>query len=108
MEISLLKRLLNKISSFFLLSSHDNVDSEPVRKYYQKIEEILKLLKPILSTIIDSEIASDELLNKAFEELGRSVDDLQELFENCHPLMSKVYFVSLNYVYNYSSWVLEI
>ncbi|CBI33734.3 unnamed protein product, partial [Vitis vinifera] len=93
MEISLLKRLLNKISSFFLLSSHDNIDSEPVRKYYQKIEEILKLLKPILSTIIDSEIASDELLNKAFEELGRSVDDLQELFENCHPLMSKVYFV---------------
>ena len=103
MEISLLKRLLNKISLFLLLSSHDNIDPEPGRKYYQRIEEILKLLKPILSTIIDSEIASDELLNKAFEELGRSVDDLRELFENCHPLMSKVYFVSLNYVCNNSS-----
>lgn len=108
MEISLLKKLLNKISSFLLLSSHENIDSEPALKYYKKIEEILKLLKPILTIIIDSEIVSDELLKKAFEELGQSVDDLLELFENCHPLMSKIYFVSLNYFCNYNSSVLEL
>ncbi|KAK9285138.1 hypothetical protein L1049_024323 [Liquidambar formosana] len=93
MEISLLKALLNNISSFFRLSSCDNLDSKPIQKYYQKIEEILKLLKPILDAIVDSEIASDELLNKAFENLGQSVDELRELFESWHPLMSKVYFI---------------
>lgn len=97
MEISLLKALLNNISSFFHLSSCDNINSEPVLKYYQKAEEILKLLKPILDVIVDSEIASDEVLIKAFEELSHSVEELRELFENWQSLSSKVYFVSSNY-----------
>jgi hypothetical protein len=98
MEISLLKALLNNITSFFHLSSCDNINSEPVPKYYQKAEEILKLLKPILDVIVDSEIASDEVLIKiAFEELSHSVEELRELFENWQSLSSKVYFVSLNY-----------
>lgn len=96
MEISLLKALLNNISSFFHLSSCDNINSEPVLKYYQKAEEILKLLKPILDAIVDSELASDEVVIKAFEELSQSVEELRELFENCQPLSSKVYFVSYN------------
>ncbi|KAE7999679.1 hypothetical protein FH972_004085 [Carpinus fangiana] len=93
MEISLLKALLNNITSFFHLSSCDNINSEPVLKYYQKAEEILKLLKPILDVIVDSEIASDEVLIKAFEELSHSVEELRELFENWQSLSSKVYFV---------------
>lgn len=97
MEISLLKALLNSISSFFLLSSSDNINSEPVLKYYQKAEEILKLLKPILDVIVDSKIASDEVLIKAFEELSQSVEGLRELFENWQPLSSKVYFVSCKF-----------
>lgn len=96
MEISLLKALLNNISSFFHLSSCDNINSEPVLKYYQKAEEILKLLKPILDVIVDSEIASDEVLIKAFEELSHSVEELREVFENWQSLSSKVYFVSSN------------
>ncbi|KAG2724269.1 hypothetical protein I3760_01G008700 [Carya illinoinensis] len=93
MEISLLKVFLNNISSFFHLSSCDNLNSEPVLKYYQKAEEILKLLKPILDVIVDSEIASDEKLIKAFDELSRSVEESRELFENWQPLSSKVYFI---------------
>uniref|UniRef100_A0A5B7AY94 RING-type E3 ubiquitin transferase n=1 Tax=Davidia involucrata TaxID=16924 RepID=A0A5B7AY94_DAVIN len=93
MEISLLKVLLNNISCFFHLSSHDNINCAPVQKYYQKIEEILKLLKPVLDAIIDAEIASEEPLHKAFAGFSQSVDELRELFENWHPLMSKVYFV---------------
>lgn len=94
MEISLLKVLLKNISLFLHLSSFDNVNSDPVQKYYQRAEEIFKLLKPILDAIIDSEIASDEALKKAFEEFRQSIDELRELFENWQPLLSKVYFVS--------------
>ncbi|GAV58769.1 U-box domain-containing protein/KAP domain-containing protein [Cephalotus follicularis] len=89
MEISLLKALINNISSFLHLSSFDNIKSEPVLKYYQKAEEILKLLKPIL----ESEIASDEALTTAFEGLGHFVDELREIVQNWQPLSSKVEFV---------------
>ncbi|XVF61287.1 hypothetical protein PTKIN_Ptkin08bG0118200 [Pterospermum kingtungense] len=93
MEISLLKALLSNISSFLNLSSFENVNSEPVQKYYQRVEEILKLLKPILNAIVDSEIASDEVLIKAFEGLSLSIEESREQFENWQPLLSKVYFV---------------
>ncbi|KAL4366767.1 hypothetical protein GQ457_05G007450 [Hibiscus cannabinus] len=93
MEISLLNALLSNISSFLNLSSSENINSEPVQKYYQRAEEILKLLKPILSSILDSEITSDEVLSKAFEGLSLSIEELREQFESWQPLSSKVYFV---------------
>ncbi|GFY81034.1 RING/U-box superfamily protein with ARM repeat domain-containing protein [Actinidia rufa] len=93
MEISLLKVLLNNISSVFRLSSHDNIADEPAQKYYIKVEEILKLLKPVLDAIFDADIASEELLQKSFGELGHSVNELRELFGNWHLLRSKIYFV---------------
>ncbi|KAF8408722.1 hypothetical protein HHK36_004787 [Tetracentron sinense] len=93
MEISLLKALLNNISRFGHLSSCNSINSEPVRKYYRKIDEILKLLRPILDVIVDSQIASDEQLSKAFEQLDGFVDEAGELFESWHPMTSKVYFV---------------
>lgn len=94
MEISLLRTLLNNISSFLCLSSVENFSSNLVQKYCQKAKEILKLLKPILCVFVDSEIASDEVLDNIFRELCESVDELRELFENWQPLSSKVYFVS--------------
>ncbi|KAI7992368.1 U-box domain-containing protein 4 [Camellia lanceoleosa] len=93
MEISLLKVLLNHISSFFHLSSHENINHELAQKYYQKIEEILKLLRPVLDAIFDADIMSEESLQKAFAEMGHFVNELRELFENWHPLRSKIYFV---------------
>ncbi|GMI68798.1 plant U-box 4 [Hibiscus trionum] len=93
MEISLLKTLLSNISSFLNLSSSENINSEPVQKYYQRTEEILKLLKPILGAIVDSEITSDEVLSKAFEGLSLSIEELREQFKSWQPLLSKVYFV---------------
>ncbi|CAI0405651.1 unnamed protein product [Linum tenue] len=93
MEISLLKVLLNNISSFSHLSSFENVISGLVQKYFQKTEEILKLLKPILDSVVDCEIASNEMLNKAFAELSQSIDELRELFVNWQPLSSKVFLV---------------
>lgn len=93
MEISLLKALLNNISLYFRLSSHENINQEPVRKYYRKIEEILKLLKPVLDAVLQSDMTFEELLQKAFVELGLSVSDLRKLFENWQPLGSKINFV---------------
>ncbi|KAL4577482.1 hypothetical protein LXL04_013591 [Taraxacum kok-saghyz] len=93
MEISLLKTLLKNISSFLHLSRIDNGCSEIVKKYYITIEELLKLIKPELESIIDTELASDEPLQKELAGMSQSVDELKELFEDCHPLMSKVYFV---------------
>ncbi|GKU94840.1 hypothetical protein SLEP1_g8275 [Rubroshorea leprosula] len=93
MEISLLKALLSNISSFLSISSLDNINSDLVQKYYQRSEEILKLLKPILDAISASEVATNEVLGKTFGELDQSVGELRELFENWQPLLSKVYFV---------------
>ncbi|NP_001312594.1 U-box domain-containing protein 4-like isoform X1 [Nicotiana tabacum] len=93
MEISLLKVLLNNISCFSHLSSSDHISGELVRRYYCKIEDILKLVKPILDAIVDVEAASGELLLKAFAGLAQCVDELRELFETLEPLCSKVYFV---------------
>lgn len=94
MEISLLKALLSNISSFSKLSSFDNISSEPVLKYYSRAEEILKLLKPILDAIVNSEVACDLMLNKSFEELDQSIDEMRDLFQNWQPLLSRIYFVS--------------
>ncbi|KAJ6673880.1 RING-TYPE E3 UBIQUITIN TRANSFERASE [Salix viminalis] len=95
MEISLLEVLLKNISAFLQISKLEKTSSDPVQKYcLQKAEDILKLLKLILDTIVKSELASDEVLNKDFQELGQSVDELREIFENWQPLSSKVHFVS--------------
>ncbi|KAJ9540790.1 hypothetical protein OSB04_027296 [Centaurea solstitialis] len=93
MEISLLKVLLKNISSFLNLSSRDNGWCEIVEKYYIKIEEVLKLIKPILQSSIDAAVVLDESLQKESAGMSQSVDELRELFEDCHPLMSKLYFV---------------
>jgi len=94
MEISLLKVLSDAISSFLHLSFSEKMKLEPVSKYYQKAEKMLKLLKPIIDTTDFSDIASNEVLRKLFEELCPAVDELRELILNWHPLSSKFYFVS--------------
>ncbi|KAL5977062.1 hypothetical protein ACLOJK_021404 [Asimina triloba] len=94
MEISWLEALLNSITQFNLSSSScDNASSNLVLKYYQRIDEALKVLRPLLDGILDSEIASDETLEKALEELDAAVNEGKDLIEGWHQMMSKVYFV---------------
>ncbi|CAH9083020.1 unnamed protein product [Cuscuta epithymum] len=93
MEISLLKVLLNKITSFFVISSRENINFSLAHKYYGTAEGILKLLMPILNSTIDSEVASEELLQKAFAGLSDSIDQLRKLYETWEPFSSKIYFV---------------
>lgn len=86
-----MKTLLNNITHI-LLSSED-FNHEPLRKIYQKLEEILKLLKPILGVVVSTELSTNDLLNKASEQLGESIDELRDLFGNWHPLLSRIYLV---------------
>ncbi|XP_010942967.1 U-box domain-containing protein 4 isoform X1 [Elaeis guineensis] len=93
MEISLLKTLLSSIARFDLLSSSNSIKSELVQRYFQKIDEILELLKPVLDQVVASEISSDGKLIKLVEELDGVVNEARERIGSWHPIMSKVYFV---------------
>ncbi|XP_008808379.1 U-box domain-containing protein 4-like isoform X2 [Phoenix dactylifera] len=93
MEISLLKTLLSSIARFDLLSSSNSIKSELVQRYFQKIDEILECLKPVLDQAVASEISSDGNLIKLLEELDGVVNEARELIGSWHPTMSKVYFV---------------
>ncbi|KAE9596084.1 hypothetical protein Lal_00031106 [Lupinus albus] len=93
MEKPLLLVLSNGISSFLNLSFSANINSEPVSMCYRKAEEILKLLKPIIDANHYSDLASDEVLDKLFEALDQTIDELGELVEHWHLLSSKLYFV---------------
>ncbi|KAH9607281.1 hypothetical protein KSS87_001466 [Heliosperma pusillum] len=93
MEVSLWRALLHNISSFLRLSSSDNFNLEPLRKNTQKMEEILKLLKSILDAVIDTKVASDELLSKPLEQIGLSIDESRDIMESWDSLSSRVYLV---------------
>ncbi|KAL8159841.1 hypothetical protein V2J09_001378 [Rumex salicifolius] len=98
MEVSVLQWLLNNIDSFLNLSKSScaNLNNEPLRRYYQNIEGILKLLSPVLDAITEIDAASDDdddLLKKAFLELAQSVDASIDLFKTWHPLASRLIFV---------------
>ncbi|KAL8171209.1 hypothetical protein V2J09_023013 [Rumex salicifolius] len=93
MEVPSLKALLKNMSSFFRLISSENLDCEPLRKNYLKMEGIFKLLKSILDAIIDIDMVSDDQLKNAFRQLSQIVDESSDLFQNWHPLASRVYLV---------------
>ncbi|XP_068656219.1 U-box domain-containing protein 4-like isoform X2 [Aristolochia californica] len=95
MEISVLQAVLKSISRFFLLSISTTaaVKCELVQKYYLEIDEALKLLRPVLDSVVDSEVAADEQLVKALGDLDASICAAQELIANWHQLKSKLYLV---------------
>ncbi|KAL1819265.1 hypothetical protein ACET3Z_014134 [Daucus carota] len=93
MGISNLKALLHDISCSLGLSSCENVGFEPVKRYYQKVEEILMVMKLALDAVYDAQVAFDESLQEEFASFSGLVNELREVFETCHPLMSKTYFV---------------
>ncbi|ESQ46236.1 hypothetical protein EUTSA_v10000047mg [Eutrema salsugineum] len=93
MEISVLKMLVDGISSFLNLSSSRHIDLDPFEKYYKRVEELLRVLKPVADAVISSDLVLEEKLGKAFEELAQDVDQSRDLFRSWHAFSSKVYFV---------------
>ncbi|KAG5401357.1 hypothetical protein IGI04_015964 [Brassica rapa subsp. trilocularis] len=91
MEIS---ALVDSISSFLNLSSSRHIDLDPFDKYYKRLEELLRVLKPIAdAALLNSDLALEERLCKSFQELTQDVDHFRDLFTSWHPFSSKVYFV---------------
>ncbi|XP_073051916.1 U-box domain-containing protein 4-like isoform X1 [Primulina eburnea] len=93
MEILLLKSLLNSIKSLSEMAFCESINDELIQRYHSRIEEMLKLLKPIFHSITETEIVSDEIWQKAISGLQQSVDELREIFASWQPLMSKIYLV---------------
>lgn len=91
MEVSLWRDLVCSISSFFCLSSHDCFGLQPERKIYQTTEEILKLLNPMVESIGHINLASNDVVGMAVEQLVQYINEWRELFENWHPLTSRVH-----------------
>ncbi|OAP09524.1 PUB4 [Arabidopsis thaliana] len=85
--------LLRSISSFLNLSSSKHIDLDPFEKYYKRVEELLRVLKPIADVVVTSDFVFDEKLGKAFEELTQDVDQSIDLFRSWQAFSSKVYFV---------------
>ncbi|XP_074354662.1 U-box domain-containing protein 4-like isoform X2 [Apium graveolens] len=104
MEISNSKALVKNISCLLNLSSRANISFELVKRYYQKVEEILMVMKLVLDAILDAQIASDESLQEAFASLSDSVNELREIFETWHPLMSKTCYPFLQ---KFKNWRFE-
>ncbi|XP_010531283.1 PREDICTED: U-box domain-containing protein 4 [Tarenaya hassleriana] len=93
MEISVLRVLLGSISSFLNLSSSRHIGLDPLGKYYKRVEDLLRVLKPVIDVVVNSDIDLEDKLVKEFEELARDVDQSRELFRSWQPFSSKVYFV---------------
>ncbi|CAF2163325.1 unnamed protein product [Brassica napus] len=93
-EVSRLRVLLDNISSYLSISSsNDKLSSNPAHKYYSRVEEIAKLLMPLLDNPVVSDVSPSELLNNSFEELSQYVDELREQFESWQPLSSRILYV---------------
>lgn len=95
MEISLSNTLLDNISRLNLLSSCPAVKAEPFRKFYQDIEGVLKLLRPVIDATGDLEAESSGQISKALAEVNAIVNKAIYHLQAWHHLSSKVCFVSL-------------
>ncbi|CAN1815124.1 U-box domain-containing protein 2 [Linum perenne] len=93
MDISLLEKLLNNISSFSLVDINLPVLAQ---KYFHRAQELFKLLNSILYSVFDSDLAADdEVLQKKFAELDQSIYEVKELLQNWLPSSSKLFSVLL-------------
>ncbi|XP_071739054.1 aspartic proteinase-like protein 1 [Rutidosis leptorrhynchoides] len=97
--IPLLEVLVKKITTFLQLSFQDNKYSDIVNviKYYITFEEVLKIIKPVIESIIYAEVASNESLQKEFEGMSMSqfVNELRVVLESSPLLICKVYYFVL-------------
>ena len=95
MDTTSVRCLINSISRFIHLVSCQKIKVVPIEKDYRNLVVVLKLLKPLLDDVVDSEIPSDEILYKECEELDMLVNESREFMENWCPKMSKIHRVSL-------------
>ncbi|KAG9445671.1 hypothetical protein H6P81_011799 [Aristolochia fimbriata] len=90
MGIKTLGGLINSMSRFIHLVACQDMKSFPVQKDYRDMVSALKLLKPLLDDVIASNMTSDELLLREFEELDLAVNEAKEFMERWGPKMSRI------------------
>nr|XP_043636984.1 U-box domain-containing protein 3 [Erigeron canadensis] len=88
-----LKCLSNSFSRFIHLVTFGVTKDLPYQQEYKHVANSLKLFKRILDNIDASQIHSDEILCKEFEELDATVNEAREFIENWGSHMSKIYGV---------------
>lgn len=98
MERSLSSTVLDSISRLALLSSYPAVNAEPVRKFYQNVDDVSKLLMPLIVDIVDLEGVYSGQLGKPLEEVYAIVNEAIDHVEAWHQLSSKVCFVSHSFL----------
>ena len=92
----MLKCLSNSFSRFIHIATFGVPNNLPCQKEYKDIAGSLKLFKRILDNIDDSQIHSDEILQKMFEELDVAVNEAREFIENWGFHSSKIYGVCMH------------
>lgn len=83
--------VISSISNFRTLSTSSVVETELVKRYCRKINEILGLLKLVLDEVLTQITLDDRML----EGLDATINDAIKLVGSWDLMMSKIYFVML-------------
>jgi len=84
--------IISSISNFRTLSTSSVVETELVKRYCRKIDEILGLLKLVLDEVLP-QITLDDRKILLLEELDATINDAIKLVGSWDLMMSKIYFV---------------
>ncbi|KAG2593416.1 U-box domain-containing protein 4-like [Panicum virgatum] len=85
--------IINSISNFRVLFSNNVVETELVKRYGRKIDEILDLLKMVIDGVL-TQITPDDKLLHVLEELDHIINEALKLVGSWDWMMSKIYFVT--------------
>ncbi|CAO1944178.1 unnamed protein product [Urochloa humidicola] len=85
--------IINSISNFRALFSSNVVETELVKRYGRKIDEILDVLKMVIDGVL-TQITPDDKLLVLLEELDVGINEALKLVGSWDWMMSKIYFVT--------------
>ncbi|CAO2182124.1 unnamed protein product [Urochloa humidicola] len=85
--------IISSISSFRALFSSNVVETELVKRYGRKIDEILDLLKMVIDGVL-THITPDDKLLEVLEELDVTINEALKLVGSWDWMASKTYFVT--------------
>ncbi|OEL30124.1 hypothetical protein BAE44_0008856 [Dichanthelium oligosanthes] len=85
--------IINSISNFRVLFSSNAVETELVKRYGRKIDEMLDLLKMVIDGVL-TQITPDDKLLEVLQELDVTINEALKLLGSWDWMMSRIYFVT--------------
>lgn len=85
--------IINSISNFRVRFSSNAVETELVKRYGRKIDEILDLLKMVIDGVL-TQVTPDDKLLEILEELDVTINEALKLVGSWDWMMSRIYFVN--------------